>query len=164
MISCVKSWDITEYSNKLFHDIPLSDKYIRTFGRMNRRVEMAKQATITRFDNLLRSRKFSVIKRQDGYKTELMVKPDDYCLNVVAPFNNGIIALYIGELRMKTTAQIGVPLDMLEREGIYNLIHFISKRFRSCINQELFYCVLNNIDVYTHNWNKKVYLERVCGN
>lgn len=163
MISCVKSWDITEYSNKLFHDIPLSDKYIRTFGRMDRRIEMAKQATITRFDNLLRSRKFSVIKRQDGYKTELMVKPDDYCLNVVAPFNNDIMTLYIGELRMKTTAQMGVPLDMLEREGIYNLIHFISKQFRICINRELFYCILNGIDIYTHNWNKKVYLERICG-
>lgn len=163
MISCVKSWDITEYSNKLFHDIPLSDKYIRTFGRMDRRVEMAKQATITRFDNLLRSRKFSVIKRQDGYKTELMVKPDDYCLNVVAPFNNDIMTLYIGELRMKITAQISVPLDIVERELIYNLIHFISKRFLSCINRELFYCVLNNIDVYTHNWNKKFYLERIYG-
>lgn len=164
MISCVKSWDITEYSSKLFHDIPLSNKYIRTFGRMDMRVEIAKQTAIARFDNLLRSRKFSVIKRQYENKTELMVKPDDYCLNVIAPFNNDIMILYIGELRMKTTAQIGVPLDMLEREGIYNLIHFISKRFRSCINQELFYCVLNNIDVYTHNWNKKVYLERVCGN
>lgn len=163
MISCVKSWDITDYSTKLFHDIPLSNKYIRTFGRMDMRVEIAKQTAIARFDNLLRSRKFSVIKRQYENKTELMVKPDDYCLNVIAPFNNDIMTLYIGELRMNVSTQMGVPLDMVERELIYNLIRFISKRFLCCINRELFYCVLNNNDVYTHNWNKKVYLERFCG-
>lgn len=163
MISCVKSWDKTEYSARLFHDIPLSDKYLHSFGQQNRHIDNAKHTTFIRFDNLLNNRSFSVQRCQNDYMVEIFVKPHDHSLSVISPFNNDIMTIYIGELRLKTTISLGVPITIAEHESIHNIKSLISKRFRSFINREMFICLLNGVGVYTHNWNKKVYLERFCG-
>lgn len=157
MISCVKSWDITEYSNKLFHDIPLNTSNYQKIYNDNHVFDYIIEGIKTTAFNVISDIQCHIqVAHQNDFYLYMRITPESHILLIpIMVHGPHIIRLVMMDFKldMKTT----IDSEEWGRHHIQRVfVDQLFMKFNKWLNIELFKCACRGIDIRLHSWDKVV--------